>query len=409
MTLQTFVCIIVLVIKLSKIYFHIDVNNAFLSWEAIYRLNKGDTLDIRTIESAVAGDPKKRTGVILAKSPLAKAKGVKTGESIYEAKKKCPNIKLYPPHHDFYEFQSNKMRELLMDFSDVIEQFSIDEYFIEHIPLFGDYMTNAKNIQQKIYEALGFTVNIGISDNKYLAKIASDFEKPNKIHTLFKSEIKEKLWPLDIRDMFLLGPQSAKKLKAIGINTIGKLANTDVNILIKHLKSHGEELYNYAWGIDFKPHHIKGNTPKSIGHSKTSSKDLIATEDIYCFLLDIVNDTCVRLRKENLKTKTISVILKTSGFKVYSSSYTLLSSTDVTSEIFEICKRILNDMYKKEPLRLIGVSFSSLEEDTNSQLNVFDVFNENNHKVDQAVDNILNKYADSKIITRASLLKGKDN
>lgn len=396
-------------ISLSKIYFHIDVNNAFLSWEAIYRLNKGDKLDIRTVESAIAGDPKKRTGVILAKSPLAKAKGVKTGESIYEAKKKCPNIKLYPPHHDFYEMQSNKMRELLMDFSDIIEQFSIDEYFIEHLPLFGDYMTNAKNIQKKIYNTLGFTVNIGISDNKYLAKIASDFEKPNKIHTLFKSEIKEKLWPLDIKDMFLLGPQSAKKLKAIGINTIEKLANTDVKILTQHLKSHGEELFNYAWGIDFKPTHIKGNTPKSVGHSKTSIKDLTDINDIYCFLLDIVNDTCIRLRKENLKAKTISLTLKTSNFKVYSSSYTLLSATDVTSEIFEISKKILNNMYKKEPLRLIGVSLSSLEEDRNLQLNVFDTFNENNHKVDKAVDNILNKYNNSHIVTRASLLKGKDN
>lgn len=396
-----------MVIKLSKIYFHIDVNNAFLSWEAIYRLEHGEKVDIRCIEAAIAGDPKNRTGVILAKSPKAKAMGVKTGEAIFEAKKKCPNLMLFSPHHDYYIKKSCEMKKLLEDFSDVIEQYSIDEYFIEYIPLLGSYFDVAHNVQTRIFNELGFTVNIGISDTKYLAKVASDFEKPNKIHTLFTSEIKEKLWPLKIEDMFLLGPKSAKKLRAIGINTIGKLANTNVEILKNHLKSHGEELYNFAWGKDIDEKHEKHETPKSVGHSKTSAYDLIDLDEIYTFILDIANDTCIRLRKEKMKTKNISITLKTSNFDVYSSSVTLATPTDSTSEIFNVCKSIFNKMYKKEPLRLIGISLASLESSEASQLNMFDTINEKSSKVDKTVDKLLEKLGDTGLITRGSLIKSK--
>jgi len=396
-----------LVIKLSKIYFHIDVNNAFLSWEAIYLMQNGEKIDIRNIESAIAGDPKKRTGVILAKSPKAKAMGVKTGEAIFQAKNKCPNLVLYPPHHEFYNIQNKRMKKLLESYSDVVEPYSVDEFFIEYVPILGSYIDVACEIQNRIFKELGFTVNIGISDTKYLAKIASDFEKPNKIHTLFKNEIKEKLWPLKIEDMFLLGPKSAKKLREIGINTVGKLANTNVEILKAHLKSHGEELYNFAWGMDIDEKHEKKEIPKSVSHSKTSSYDLTDIDEIYNFILDIVNDTCIRLRHEKMKTKNVSVTLKTNKFDVYSSSVTLDGSTDSTTEIFKICKRIFNDMYKKEPLRLIGVNLSCLEPYSSSQLNLFDTANEKSCKVDKTVDSLLDKFNDNGLITRGSLIKGK--
>lgn len=396
-----------LVITLSRIYFHIDVNNAFLSWEAIYLIQNGEKIDIRNIESAIAGDPKKRTGVILAKSTKAKAMGVKTGEAIFQAKNKCPNLVLYPPHHEFYNLQSKRMKKLLENYSDVVEPYSVDEYFIEYVPILGSYIHVANEIQNRIFNELGFTVNIGISDTKYLAKIASDFEKPNKIHTLFKSEIKEKLWPLKIEDMFLLGPKSAKKLREIGINTVGKLANTNIEILKSHLKSHGEELYNFAWGMDIDEKHEKKEVSKSVSHSKTSSYDLTDLDEIYNFILDIVNYTCIRLRHEKMKTKNISVTLKTNNFDVYSSSVTLDSPTDSTTEVFKICKRIFNDMYKKEPLRLIGVNLSSLETYGSSQLNIFDTTNEKSCKIDKTIDSLLDKFNDNGLITRGSLIKGK--
>lgn len=394
-----------MVIKLSKIYFHIDVNNAFLSWEAVKRLKQGEKIDLRTIPSAIAGDPKKRTGVILAKSPIAKNMGVKTGEPIFSAIKKCPNLVCVPPNHEYYEEQSYKLKKFLEKYSDEIEPYSIDECFIAHIPLLGTPLEVAYKIKDDIYNTFGFTVNIGVSDTKYLAKIASDFEKPNKVHTLYRYEIKEKLWPLNIESMFLLGGKTAAKLRTLGIDTVGKLAKTDINILKTHLKSHGEELYNFAWGKDIDEKHERKETPKSVGHSKTSTYDLINLDEIYSFLLDITCDTCNRLRKENMKTKTITVNVKTNNFKVYSSSYTLDFSTDITSEIFNAAKNVFNKMYNKEPLRLIGISLSNLETAEINQLNIFDNINEKEHKLDKTVDDILNKFHDSHIVTRGSLIK----
>lgn len=388
---------------MSKIYFHIDVNNAFLSWEAVLRLKEGEKIDLRNIPSAVAGDPKTRTGIILAKSKLAKDMGIKTGDTIFQAKNKCPNLYLVPPRHNLYEQESKKLYDVLTNFSDVIEKYSIDEYFIEYIPLLGNYLDVAQKIQQTIYETLGFTVNIGISDTKYLSKVASDFEKPNKIHTLFKSEIEKKFWPLPIENMFLLGSKTATKLRKIGIDSVFKLAHTDLSILKTHLKSQGEELFNFAWGKDIDKRHEKKSIPKSVGHSKTSSYDLIHLDEIYNFLLDIVNETSIRLRKENMKTNTITVTVKTSNFKVYSSSYTIDFATNITSKLFKTSKNIFNEMYKGEPLRLVGVSFSNLEIDKVQQLNIFETLDEKQHKADVAIDNLLDKYKDI-TITRASLL-----
>ena len=394
-----------MVITLSKIYFHIDVNNAFLSWEAVKRLKEGETTDLRTIPSAIAGDPKKRTGVILAKSPIAKKMGVKTGEPLFSAIKKCPKLVCVPPNHGYYEEQSSKLKKFLEKYSDEIEQYSVDECFIAHIPLLGTPLEVANKIKNDIYNTFGYTVNIGVSDAKYLAKIASDFEKPNKVHTLYRYEIKEKLWPLDIESMFLLGGKTASKLRTIGIDTIGKLAKTDIHILKIHLKSHGEELYNFAWGKDIDERHEKKEIPKSVGHSKTSIHDLTNLEEIYTFLLDITCDTCTRLRKENMKAKTITVNVKTNNFKVYSSSYTLNFATDITTDLFNAAKNIFNKMYKNEPLRLIGISLSNLEEAEISQFNIFDTSNQKEQKLDKTVDDILNKFHDSHIVTRGSLIK----
>jgi DNA polymerase-4 len=399
------------VIELTKIYFHIDVNNAFLSWEAVKRLKEGETTDLRTIPSAVAGDPKNRTGIILAKSKPAKDKGVKTGEPIFSAMKKCPNLICVPPNHKYYEKESIKLRKILEDFSDEVIPYSIDECFITYIPLLGEVMEVANNIKERIFNELGFTVNIGISDTRYLAKVASDFEKPNKIHTLYTSEIKEKFWPLPIENMFLLGSKTANKLKTLGIDTVYKLANTDINILKAHLKSQGEDLYNYAWGKDIDERHQKHETPKSIGHSKTSPYDLTDLEYIYSFMLDVVQDTSNRLRAENMKANTITVTLKTSNFKIYSMAQTLPFATNGTNEIFNDSKNIFNKMYKGEPLRLIGISLSNLEPDETTQLNIFETFNEKEHKLDKTVDDILKKFGNN-LVTRASLIhndKTKNN
>ena len=205
---------------------HVDVNNAFLSWSAIDILNNGGNIDIRTIPSAIAGDEERRSGIILAKSIKAKACGVVTGETIYQAKKKCPNIKLFHGNYKFYRECSNKLYNLLLEYTDKIERFSIDECFLDMTEFLGKRKLEdvAREINKRAREELQFTVNVGIANNKLLAKMASDFSKPDKIHTLYKEEIPTKMWILPVSELFMLGRKTVPKLNNIGIKTIGDLA-----------------------------------------------------------------------------------------------------------------------------------------------------------------------------------------
>ncbi len=392
---------------MEKIIFHIDVNNAFLSWSAVEYLKHGMTEDIRKIDSAIAGDPNTRTGIILAKSPSAKAKGVKTGEPIFQAKKKCKNLKIFPPQYEIYHKNSLEFRKILAKYSDKVEPFSIDEAFLEYVPLFGSYMEVARKIQNEIFNTLGFTVNIGIGPNKLLAKMASDFEKPNKIHTLFKEEIPNKMWPLPIEELIFLGKSSAEKLHDIGIKTIYDIAHTDVETLTRLLKSHGKQLYDYSWGIADATLCTERNAPKSISNSITTVKDLDKPEDILQVIYMLCNKTASRLRIEHLKCKTITVTLKTNYFKSYSSSYSLTNYSNLNKEIENTAKNIFFKMYKSEPVRLVGVGLSNLKDAGNEQLSLFDTESVKQNKIDKTVDELILKFGENVVITRGSCIKKK--
>ena len=266
-------------IRLKSIVFHIDVNSAFLSWEAVYRLaHKGGKLDLREIASAVGGDITLRHGIILAKSIPAKVYGIKTGESIPEAKKKCPNLVLVPPNYGLYEQCSAAFMEILREYSDVVEQYSIDEAFVDmstSCHLFGTPEQTAVQIKDRIREKLGFTVNIGISTNKLLAKMASDFQKPDRMHTLYPEEIKEKMWPLPVSDLFFVGRATATKLLSMGIRTIGELADADPVWLKKMLKKQGEIIWGFANGIDLSPVLAQPPANKGYGNSTTTPYELV--------------------------------------------------------------------------------------------------------------------------------------
>ena len=186
---------------------HVDVNNAFLSWSALYNLNNGYDVDIRNIASAIGGDEERRSGIILAKSMKAKACGVITGESIYQAKKKCPNLQIFPSNHKFYRECSENLYNLLLEYTDKIERFSIDECFLDMTEFLGrrELLNFATEINRRVKEELKFTVNVGVANNKLLAKMASDFSKPDKIHTLYKHEIQSKMWRLPVSELFMLG------------------------------------------------------------------------------------------------------------------------------------------------------------------------------------------------------------
>ena len=217
---------------MNKVIFHIDVNSAYLSWEAAYRLEHGieEGLDLREIPSAIAGDRNKRHGVILAKSIPAKNQGVLTGEPSVKAISKCPDLKLVPPNHKLYQQYSNAFFEILQEFSPRVEKYSIDEAFCDMTgthALFGRPVEAARKIKERIKKDLKFTVNIGISSNKLLAKMASDFKKPDMIHTLFPNEVEKKMWPLPVGKLFSVGKATVRRLEALGIYTIGELAQTD--------------------------------------------------------------------------------------------------------------------------------------------------------------------------------------
>lgn len=239
---------------MERTIFHVDVNSAFLSWEAVYRMKHlGGRLDLRTVCSAVGGDVTRRHGIILAKSIPARACGIKTGETVFSALKKCPELVLVPPNYNLYQRSSDALIRLLKEYTPLVEQYSIDEAYMdmtESTALFGPPEAAAETIRERILQELGFTVNIGVAQNKLLAKMASDFKKPNRVHTLWKEQIPVKMWPLPVSELFFIGRATYRKLKGIGITTIGELAQSDPDILRRHLGKQGEVIWGFANGVD---------------------------------------------------------------------------------------------------------------------------------------------------------------
>src|SRR5574344_1998019 len=216
---------------MKRVIMHIDVNNAFLSWTAVDMLKNGATIDIRNEVAVIGGDESKRRGIVLAKSIPAKKYGIMSAETLYSARKKYFKLKVYPPNYKLYEAMSKSLFELLNKYTPDIEIVSIDECFLDYGKvknLYGDELDFAYKLKDEIYNTLGFTVNIGIANNKLCAKMASDFTKPNKVHTLYSYEVKEKMWPLPIGELFGIGKKTVPKLQAIGIEKISDLANYDL-------------------------------------------------------------------------------------------------------------------------------------------------------------------------------------
>lgn len=392
---------------MEKIIMHIDVNNAFLSWTAVYFLEKGYPIDIRKIEAIIGGDETKRSGIVLAKSPPAKKKGVVTAETIYSAKRKCPNLKMYPPNFKLYKEKSNSLFKLLSKYTPDIEVASIDECYLDYgkvKKLYGNELEFAKRIQREIYDSLKFTVNIGIANNKLCAKMASDFSKPNKIHTLYNYEIKKKMHPLPIEDLFGVGKQTSKKLRELGINTIGDLANKNEYDLKRVFKNQAQYLIRIANGIDNSEIDNSGFIPKGISHEITLKEDTTSKIELYNYLQILSEMIAKRIRKENKYASTICVILKDNNFKRYSHQKKLKNPISSYNEIFKYSKEVLDAFYNNEPIRLIGIRLDNLKEEKTYQTSLFDKNNEQKQvddRLDRLMDTINNKYGKS-IIKRAS-------
>lgn len=374
---------------------HVDVNNAFLSWTAVEMLKNGATMDIRNIPAVIGGDEAQRKGVVLAKSMKAKQFGIVTGETLYSARKKCPELKVYMGNYSVYKQYSNRLYKLLSEYTNQIERFSIDECFLDltHF-LRGKSLINiAKEISKRVKEELKFTVNIGVANNKLLAKMASDFEKPDKIHTLYKDEIKTKMWVLPVSDLFMVGRKSLPKLERLGIKTIGDLAHKDINFLIKQFGKHGKMMWEYANGIDNSEVIYEYTPPKCVGNSTTFPNDIDNIEKLEEILLALTEQVTYRLREYNLLANVVSVQIKNNEFKVNSHQRKLGSSTSSTKIIYNTAKELLNELYKGEYVRLIGVQVSELSGRDETQLSLFDTnINKKQDKIDETLDKIKQKY-----------------
>lgn len=394
----------------ERLIYHIDVNSAFLSWEANYRLHVlHEELDLRTIPSAIGGDATKRHGIILAKSSPAKQFNINTGEPVSQALKKCPNLVLVPPRFGIYTECSNAMMEIFYDYTPDIEKFSIDEASLDMtgtIHLFGDPSKTADQIRTRIETELGFTVNIGISSNKLLAKMASDFEKPNRTHTLFPDEIPTKMWPLPIQELFFVGRSAKEKFHQLGIFTIGEIANSPVELLQSHLgNKYGTLIHAYANGIDPSPVVSEHDTKnKGYGNSVTLSHDVVDEATAKQVLLSLCETVSSRLRSDKVRCNCITIELKDCDFNTRSHQVTLPTATDITSILYETSCMLFHETWDHAPLRLIGVRASRISEDDYRQMDLFGSDKtEKLEKLDTAVDTIRDRFGTDSI-KRASFL-----
>lgn len=392
-----------------SIIFHIDVNSAYLSWTAVEELKKGADRDLRTIPSIIGGNQKSRHGVVLAKSLPAKKYGIRTGEPVAIAFRKCPNLVLEPPNHELYSEYSHRLMEFLHTYTPDIEQVSVDECYLDFTGIahrFYSPVEGALEIKNRVYEKFGFTVNIGISTNKLLAKMASDFEKPNKVHTLFPEEIQMKMWPLPVSELYMAGRSSVEQLKKLEIHTIGDLAVMNPEILELHLKSHGRMLWEFANGRgDDSVVSVRADA-KGIGNSVTLPKDAVTREEAKEVLLQLSESVGARLREACQRASMLSVEIKYHTFENSSHQRQLLHATSNDSEIYHAAAELFDELWDGRPIRLLGIRSSKFrKEGEPEQLSIFDIQTEKKEtartekqkRLDKALDEIKKKYGEDAV------------
>jgi len=393
-----------------RIIFHIDVNSAYLSWEAVDRLQRGDPLDLPSVPAVMGGDPQTRHGIVLAKSIPAKKYGIQTGETLVSALSKCPRLIIVRPNYLLFQRCSQALREILEQYSPLIQQFSIDEYFLDYtatLNILGDPLKTAHRLRQQIKDELGFTVNIGISTNKLLAKMASEFEKPDKVHTLFPEEIKDKMWPLPVNKLFMVGPATTKKLLSRRIKTIGDLANYDPALLRSFLKSHGLLIWNYANGRENSPLRTDHRDfMKGLGNSATFPFDLKDRQSAHLALLSLAETVSARLRRERLCTSLVGVSLRTNEFYSCSHQRKFPDAFASTQMIWKISCELFDELWEGQPIRHLGIRVSELSTDEFIQAALFDHTREKQQAIDKAIDLIRSRFGPHAIYRSSFLCSG---
>lgn len=388
---------------MERLIFHIDVNSAFLSWEAARRVARGEA-DIRLIPSAIGGDREKRSGVILAKSIPARDMGVKTGEPVGMALRRCPQLYLVRPDFKLYGESSKAFMDIVRSYAPVVEKYSIDECFADFTGtrlVYPDPIRLACTIKDAIRNQLGFTVNVGVGSNKLLAKMASDFSKPDKVHTLFTHEIREKMWPLPVSDLFTVGHSTAEKLEKARIRTIGALAVTDLGKVQRLVGIKlGQQIHSYANGIDPSPVLAAPEEAKGYSNSVTLEQDVVTVEKAHTVLLALADSVTARMRSDGVKGYCVAVTIRSNDFKTRSHQRKLTDPTDISREVYQISKSLFSELWDGHtPLRLLGLSVTGITREDPTQLTLFpDESRERARKLDRATDAINHKFGAATIL-----------
>ncbi len=393
------------------VIFHIDVNSAYLSWTAVEQLKNGAEVDIRTVPAIIGGDKETRHGVVLAKSVSARKYGIRTGEPVVNAFRKCPMLLMEPPDHQLYHAYSEKLMKFLMEYTPDIEQVSVDECYMDFTGIAGRFHSPkaaAFQIKDEIRRRFGFTVNIGISSVKVLAKMASDFEKPDRVHTLYPGEIQMKMWPLPLSELYMAGRSSVETLKKLEVYTIGDLARMDPKLITLHLKSHGRRLWEFANGIDDSVVETEQAEAKGIGNSTTLSKDAVTEEEAREVLLMLSESVGGRLRKAGQKAGMLSVEIKYYNFETCSHQKQLLRPTNSDKLIYDTAVILFRELWNQDPIRLLGIRSSKLaDEKEPEQMSIFDIpwkgekRNKKEQKLeelDKAMDKMREKYGEHAVM-----------
>lgn len=413
---------------MSRIIFHIDVNSAFLSWTAVEKLKNGSDVDIREIPAIIGGDEASRHGIVLAKSVSARKYGVTTGEPVAAALRKCANLVMEPPDHQMYREYSRRLMEYFKTYTPDIEQLSVDECFLDYTPiahLYGEPVAFAHRLKDEVREKFGFTVNVGISEVKILAKMASDFQKPDRVHTLWKSEIEEKMWMLPVSELYMVGKSSLPKLRNLGIKTIGDLARMNPDILEAHLKSFGKLIWENANGIGSDVVESEEAAAKGVGNSTTLREDVTDAGHAKKVLLELAESVSGRLRKHDFLAGNIAVEVKYADFTKCSHQAPFLTPTNSTARIYELSCQLFDELWNGSPIRLLGIRASKLQDVGEPvQMSLFDMdFSkeaaipqqrertgptaEKLEKIDKAMDSIKKRFGDGAIIRGSVLMKDK--
>lgn len=369
---------------MKRVIFLVDMNAFFISCE------KTRHPEIEGKPAAVAGDPVNRSGIILTANYEARKYGIKTTMILREAFRLCPDLIIIPPDHKFYEMKSKEVMEILSDYTPVIEQNSIDEAWLDMTgseSLFGQPLEAAGNIMDRIKNELDLWCSIGISENKFLAKMASEMKKPLGITELWKKDIEEKMWPLPVSLMYGVGKQTAKKLNSMGIYTIKDLALTKIDNIYKKLGKTGVELVRLARGIDDSPVNATREEVKSIGRSTTLAHDITDIEDAKAILMDLADDLGMSARKSGKKGNTVQITIKYSNFNTITRQMTISPTCNI-KDIYGAGVRLLEKNWTGEPVRLLGISLSGFQNER-EQISLFDLdVDEKEIKTDKKIDSL---------------------